>query len=268
MTVHMGDVTHEKSITGRFFYFGALTLTSSTVLEGSHMWNEVEFVFQLHKANRTKDERLLKFLNKLRTESLVPLDMQPFHDRVLTSEEHPQGIDIATLDASWNEAVFIVEENKLRDTINRKHAIVEARNRTKECFIIPAINYIGGKNKMQPDEHVAEYLASIPEAAKLPSHNLHLFEGMEIVFMENHSAAHKVATGALGWVHKIIRHDLDQTIAVDGLITCIHPPKCILIEIPNGRFHINGLPPNIWPIFSTFKERSGRIIAFHEYNSR
>jgi len=45
---------------------------------------------------------------------------------------------------------------------------------------------------------------------------------MEIAFMENHSAAHKVANGALGWVHKIIRHDLDQAIAVDGLITCIH----------------------------------------------
>jgi len=237
--------------------------SETTVLEGAHLWNEVEYVFQLHKANRTKDERLLIFLNKLRTESLLPLDMQPFHDRVLASEENPQGINMATLDASWNEAVFIVEENKLRDTINRKHAILEARKREKPCFIIPAINHIGGKNKIQPDEHVAEYLAGIPEAAKLPAHNLHLFEGMEIVFMENHSAAHKVANGAVGWVHKIIRHDLDQAVAVDGLITCSYPPKCVLVEVPNGKFHINGLPPNIWPIFSkTFQGEIGQNHSF------
>ena len=207
---------------------------------GRMAWKSVNSVITLTEQERMKgDPEYAVTVQHLRIRECTMEDAELFNTRVIKSATNQNGIDMSTADNF--SAAAIVRTNLLHETLNLKKAVTNCAKSNQQLTVCAAVDKCTTRVL---DHHDREQLLNLNLSSSklqnaLPGF-IPLYIGMPAVLrMRNISTDLGITNGLQGFVCHIY-----TSICPAGFTYC----TCALVEFPNSKVRLSGLPKGYFPI--------------------
>jgi hypothetical protein len=209
---------------------------------GRLTWKKITDVVILKEQQRMKtDLEFAQSVNRLRIGQCTQTDVHLFNSRAIKTPVNPKGINMIT--SGMHEAIPIVPTNYERYRINTLKAAASVKEVNDLVLCSAFDEVIGYKMSANARRQLLESdMSSESRTGALPSSML-LYEGMPIILRhKNLYTDLGIVNGARGILRKLVVKESN-----DGY-THAH---VAIIEFPDSRVHLEGLPPKYFPIYPT-----------------
>jgi len=207
---------------------------------GRLAWKQVNTVVTLVEQRRMKDDpEYGAAVTRLRMRECTLEDMDLFNSRVIKSAAKENGIDMSLTENF--SATAIVKTNLVRENLNVRKAQTNSNKYGMPVVVCAALDKCTSRdlNRYDREQLLKLNMSSAKVRDALPGF-VPLYVGMPVILrMKNLSTDLSITNGAQGIVRRI-----DTAICPAGFTYS----TCVLVEFPDSKVALPGLPKGYFPI--------------------